>query len=288
MQKRYVTGKVYWADGSVAAGQLVIFDLEGGALAGSDFVLPKQIQAVTDHLGVFNVGLWCNEEGEPDTLWKVTFPTGETARFSLPYDAAPAELVSLLAQPVALYGVDDEEWERRKRAVALYSAYRPRLVPATVQLTPGVATITAPEGAIGVHYVGYGVEVPFEEIIAASTEVSDQAWCFLDGTLYLSPAPTSEGTLPVIWKIVHQGDERTREFPTIPVSDRHIVDLLIRAEEAEEQQAAVESGLSAYTVGSTTIKWAQQGGVSPSGTTRAQRLRQRAMAMLDEPLAMWG
>ncbi len=63
---------------------------------------------------------------------------------------------------------------------------------------------------------------------------------------------------------------------------------LAEAEAADEEQAAIEAGLSSYTIGSTTVKWNGQGGGQPSGASRAQRLRQRALTALNGPLSGWG
>lgn len=289
MLKRSVTGKVYWSDGSLASGQLVTFELENGTVAGDDVVLPKTVQVSTTVLGEFTAELWCSAESEPDLMWKVTFPTGEVARFTLPSGTGPVPLVSLLPSPApSLIQVDDEEWERRKLAAVEYSLYRPRLVYEEFVPVAGQKLQTPTGGALGVETIDYGEEFTFSEVLTAAADSADQGWCYHNGALYLTPAPADTTAIKVVWRKLHAGDEQTRTFPTIPAEDLRIIHLLAEADQAEEEQAAVESGLSSYTIGGTTVKWGQQGGAAVSGTTRAQRLRQRAMSLLQGPLAQWG
>jgi hypothetical protein len=290
MQKRSVTGKVYWADGQLATAQMVIFDLEHGTVIGTDLVLPRTVSVTTNHLGIFTAELWCSEEGEPDLLWKATFPTGEVVRFVLPYaTGATVQLTSLLPTPApSLVPVDNGTWGRLKTAAITYSRHRPLLVYEDFEPTAAQKAQTPTEAAIGIESIVYGEEFTFSEVMSAAADSADQGWCFYNGVLYLTPAPADATTIPVVWRRQHQPDEQSRTFPTIPPEDRPILDLLAAADEAEEEQAAVESGLTSYTIGGTTVKWGQQGGATTTGTTRAQRLRQRALALLDGPMAQWG
>lgn len=289
MQKRNVTGKVYWADGTVAAGAMVIFDLESGALSGADFVLPKQVSVAASYLGVFSAGLWCNEEGQPDVLWKATFPTGEQVYFSLPSGTTDIALSSLLSYPAALNPTDDTTWEKQKDAVRFYSLYRPRLVYEAMAPTAGSVEQRVPAGTFGVKRLSYGTEVAYDELMDAVFNVSViELWAYNQEKLYLSPAPATAAPIAVVWKKFHLPDETSRTHPTVPAKDKWIVDLLVASEIADEEQAAVEMGLSGYSIGGTSIRWAQQGGASSTGTTRAARLRARAIAALEEPLAEWG
>lgn len=288
MQTRSVTGKVFWAGGNVASGQLLTFELESGAILSSEIVLPQTVQVLTNHLGEFSATLWCSDEGEPDLLWKVTFPAGEVARFTLPLGTGAIPLLSLLPTPApSLLQIDDEEWERRKTAVLEYSLYRPLLQLETYAFTAGQKNQPLPEGVFGVDYLGYGEEFTLNEVLVTAGE-AEQGWCLSNGTLYVTPTPTTGQTAQIIWRKLHPPDEQTRTFPTIPQEDLPIIQLLAAADQAEEEQAAVESGLTSYTIGGTTVKWGQQGGATVSGSSRALRLRERAMAMLRQPLGQWG
>ena len=289
MQKRSVTGKVFWSDASPASGQLVSFELEHGGLASTDVVLPKTVQVATNIFGEFSAELWCSEEGEPDLMWQVRFPTGELARFTLPSGTGSIPLVSLLPSPSpSLIQVDDDEWERLKLAAVEYSLYRPRLVFQDFIPEVGQKMQTPPAGVIGVETIGYGEEFSFSEALVSVDGNDVKGWCYYNGALYLTPAPTDTTAIKIVWRKLHIGDEQTRTFPSVPAEDLRILSLLAEADKAEEEQSAVESGLSSYTIGNTTVKWGQPGGAAVSGSSYAQRLRHRAMALLQAPLAQWG
>lgn len=289
MQTRAVTGKAFLAGGNVASGQLLTFELENGVAFANEFVLPQTVQVSTNHLGEFSAVLWCSEEGEPDVLWKVTFPTGEIARFAVPIGTGSIPLLSLLPSPApSLLQVDDDEWVRRKHAVVDYSLHRPLLELEAFVPVAGQKEQALPEGVFGIDYIVYGEEFTLSEVLLEAEGTAEQGWCLHNGKLYLTPAPTAGQTVNVIWRKLHPADEQTRSFPTIPEADLPIIQLLAAADQAEEEQAAVESGLTSYTIGGTTVKWGQQGGATVSGSSRALRLRERAMAMLRQPLGQWG
>jgi hypothetical protein len=181
----------------------------------------------------------------------------------------------------------DEEWGLWKTAVAEYSMYRPYLQSeAFVPVADSIQQVPA-EGAYGIESIDYGEQVTLTEVMTAAE--GEQGWCFENGMLHLTPAPADTTPINVVWRILHQGDELTRTFPTVPATDMHIVQWLVEAVIAEAEATPVELGLAGYTIGGTSVKWAQQGGSSgPSVATRSERLRSRAIAALGSPLAEWG
>ena len=289
MITRVVTDTAYWADGSRAAAQSIPFTLEGSSFTSSELVFPREVIATTNHLGQFSVTLWCNTEGTIPTIWKCVLPTGEVVRFILEPGSGSVSLRSLqtVTDEPPISTIDDARWERLKVAATEYSGYRPSLVDAQFVPVPNTKLQTPPNGTLGVEYINYGAEFTFAEIITSS-DGATQGWCYRNGRLYLTPAPATADPITVIWRMHHQPDELTRTFPTIPALDMLIVQMLADAAEAAEEQAAVDAGLKSYTLGGTTVTWAQEGGGSTSGATRAERLRQRALAALHEPLADWG
>lgn len=178
----------------------------------------------------------------------------------------------------------EEEWERLKEAALEYALYRPRLLPATITPVTDQTEYEAPEGAIGVQNVSYGDELTLAEAAAAAEGTT--GWHYYQGTLYLVPTPSEDVTL--VWRLSHAPDEATQSFPTIPAADMRLVRWLAAAEEADEQQSAVEMGMTSYTIGGTTVKWGQSGGGTSSTASRSVRLREKAISQLQEPLADWG
>jgi hypothetical protein len=176
-------------------------------------------------------------------------------------------------------------WEYRKAAAIEYSRYRPLLEATTFTPEEAVVRHQLPEGVFGAEFVEYGTMVSLEEIASAAD--GEQGWCVHGNALYLTPAPEPGVPIRVLWRKVHEADEDTETFPTIPQTDQHLVEWLAEAEELDQTVDAV-TGLSGYTIGSTKVEWSQQGGGGPSGATRAQRLRLRALAALDTPYAEWG
>lgn len=181
----------------------------------------------------------------------------------------------------------DEEWALWKTAIAEYSLYRPYLVHETYAPTPDSISQVAPEGTYGVEYTDYGVQFTLDEVMTAAE--GDQGWCFINGSLLLAPVPADATPFNIVWRLTHPADELTRTFPTVPVEDMVIVGWLVEAVEAEATSSAVEMGLSGYTIGGTSVKWAQTGGSGgPSVASRSERLRSRAITALGGPMAVWG
>lgn len=288
MRTRQVKDIAYYADGSRAASQPVLFSLEGGgAITSSEHVAAKAVQVATNHLGEFTATLWCNAEGSPATLWACTLPGGEIVRFTLSYgDGQPVTLRSLLPLNLPADAPTTERWSVLKRAAIEYSSYRPLRTYERFTPVAGSRQQLPPEGTFGVASCSYGDEFTLEEIMTAGE--SAQGWHFSGSVLYLSPAPTADTVIDIVWERVHLPHEVSRTFPTIPLTEWRFVEQLAAAEEADEQQAAVEAGLSSYTIAGTTVKWAQQGGGGPSGASRAARLRAQVISALQEPHAEWG
>ncbi len=225
--------------------------------------------------------------------YTLSLPSGEKLRITIPAGTGALELVTLIAgrQPA----MSDDRWAAYKAAVQEYSRYRPRLVPdlawdpfddavaqpVATDLLPGV-----PVGTIGIHFLAWGEQVSLEEIFTAAE--GEQGWCFANDTLYMVPAPIADELVPVVWRAAHIPDETLQTCATIPARDVWLLELLTDANEAQAAQAAVESGLSSYTIGGTTVHWAQQGGAGSTGTTHAQKLRSEALAALREPMASLG
>lgn len=181
--------------------------------------------------------------------------------------------------------MDSIEWERLKTAAVEYSGYRPLLTYQVLTPAAGTTDIVPPEGTIGIESCDYGEEMTFTEVKSAPEGTI--GWCFQGGMLHLTAVP-ADTTITVVWRRLHQPDELSQSFPTIPAKDMLYVQWLAEAEAADEKQAAIEAGLSSYTIGSTTVKWNGQDGGQPSGASRAQRLRQRALTALNGPLSGWG
>lgn len=181
----------------------------------------------------------------------------------------------------------DEEWALWKAAVTEYSMYRPLLEYEAYVPTPDSISQVAPDGAYGLESIEWGTEFPIADVMAQPE--GETGWCFSNGVLYLTPAPTDATPISLTWRIVHQPDELTRTFPTLPAEDLYIVQWLVDAATAEASTSAVEMGLSGYTIGGTSVKWAQTGGSGgPSSSSRAERLRNRALTALAGPMAEWG
>lgn len=289
MQKRVVTDIVYNPDGSRAVALPVLFSLDGGSFTPTEYVIEKSYSTVTNHLGEFSYELWCNEEGLEDTYWTCTLPDGEVVRFVLPIGPAPITLRELreshtVSGRAKVY--DAVTWQRLKDAAIEYSGYRPYLDYAVLAPAVGTTEVEAPPHTTGVDYCSYGDEFTLAEVRSVIEE-GTAGWHFHNGTLYLTPTP-ADTTITVVWRRLHLPNELTQTFPTIPAKDMLYVRWLAEAEAVEEEQAAIEAGLSSYTIGATTVKWSGQGGGQPSRASRAQRLRQRALTALSGPLTEWG
>ena len=181
--------------------------------------------------------------------------------------------------------ITDERWALLVDAALEYSTYRPQLLYQAWEPVAGSIEQNVPAGVLGIESIEYGEEFSLTEIYTATTE---QGWCYANSKLYLVPAPVDTTPIVVVWRSVHVADELERSFPTIPPDGMLIVQLLADAAEAEEQQAAVDAGLSSYTIGGTTVKWAQSGGGGISRQSLATRLRQRALSALSGVAADWG
>ncbi len=290
LRQRIVQDIARWSDNTFAAGQMVTFTLEGeGAYTSTELVFPKQVQVVVDIDGTFEATLWCNDDGATATLWRCNLPNGEVVKFELPYGTGTAVNIRdlLLAKTAGLAVLDDTAWASLKAAVAEYSLYRPLLSYAAFVPVPASITQVPPVGAYGVEYTDYGLAFTLDEVMTAAA--GDQGWAFVNGSLYLTPAPATTTPINIVWRLSHQPNELTRAFPTVPAEDMAIVGWLVEAIEAEATNSAVEMGLSGYTIGGTSVKWAQTGGSGgPSTASRSERLRSRAIAALGSPIAEWG
>lgn len=181
----------------------------------------------------------------------------------------------------------DAEWATRKKAVQEYSLYRPYLLYMSFIPVANQKQQVPPTNTFGIESIDYGEQFTLAELYAAGE--SDTGWCFHNGQLLLTPAPKDTTAIKIVWRQLHAPDEISRTHPTVPTRDSHIVDWLVEAVAAEASATPVELGLSGYTIGGTTVRWAQSGGGgSPNSASRAARFRERAQAALSEPMASWG
>jgi hypothetical protein len=283
---RNVTITIKHPDNSVWADGPVTFELEMVSTDGTTTYPAYVYSLTTNGSGTATASLMPGD-------YTLTLPSGERLRITIPVGTGALDLTALITGRIP--ALDDERWAAYKDAVKEYSRYRPRLVPGNpwdpadgVVEQPAFGTTGpgVPAGVIGARYVNWGEEVSLEEIITATA--TEQGWCFANDKLYLTPAPVAGDAIIVIWEMEHVPDETTQTCTTIPQRDEWLIELLTDANVAQTQQAAVESGLSSYTIGGTTVRWSQPGGAGTSGTTRAQRLRAEALTALREPLASWG
>lgn len=173
-------------------------------------------------------------------------------------------------------------WETYKRAALDYSRLRPRQVVATVTPTPGERSVALPEDALGIVSVSYGVEVTPLEALTSGAET--QGWAVTDRELLLTPAPTTDDPITIIYYARHLPDEDTQTFPTIPVAHLPFVDDLELALSLEAEADEMEQGPLRYAIGQTEIN-REKGPASLRA--RAASLRRRVAEQLDEPVALW-
>lgn len=267
-------------DNTAWASGVVTFTLQPSLLNGDDIYPVQSIAVTANGSGQVTANLVPGN-------YLVELPSGERYYIAVPSTGTGTLQLSALITGQAPTTMDDDRWLNWKAALKEYSNYRPRTVP-NAAWTPTAGSIeqTPPAHAVGVAYIDYGESAGLEEIYTAAE--TDQGWCFENGKLYLTPAPADGTTITVIWRMEHVPDEATRSCSTVPAKDLFIVDLLADALEAIEQQAAVEAGLSSYTIGGTTVKWSQQGGGTTSTMTLGNRLKEQALAMLREPYTTLG
>jgi len=173
--------------------------------------------------------------------------------------------------------------ETYRRAVIEYSRLRPHLVyEEWTPPAPGQKLQQLPEGAIGVQSINYGDWAPLNEVMLAGAGVT--VWDDTSGQLALSPAPTADTRIAVVWKKVHPvGDDGAT--PTIPLDHIPYVEDLEQALVLEREADDIEQGPVTYAIGQTQIS---RDGAAAGLRTRAAQLRQKVEQALEDPLAVWG
>lgn len=143
-----------------------------------------------------------------------------------------------------------------KEAGKRYSAYRP--LKAYVSITPALdKEQTPPANTIGVEYCGWGVEVPFYEVMTSTG--TDRLFAYENGKLYLHPAPiATDGNVEVIWRKEHQYNPITKAFDTVGADDRLFIDMFEEIVWLEEQCIAIENGPVRSIVGHTEVSHEEQ------------------------------
>lgn len=283
--ERALTHTLRLPNNTVWPGQTVTFTLLPSVqeiISNVSNIYPvASISEVSNNNGVVNVSL------VPGS-YLVLFPGGERYRIQVPTEAeqpGTLQLVDLLeALPTVM---DDERWGAYKEALLEYSAYRPRIVPGTLSLAVGSKLQSIPQGVTSIEFLDYGQQFTLAEVHSAAADSTDQGWAFAQGRLYLTPAPATAGEVAVIYRMLHVADEYTRTAPTLAPSDYYAVEQLTEANLLISQQTAVNLGLASYTLGSTTVKWAQEAGGSPNTLGAGEKLKARILASLGEPVADW-
>jgi hypothetical protein len=290
-----VTDTLYFPDGTPAAGVPLAFELvDPLSVTADEMIYAKRIEATTDGAGVFTAFLWCDETGLIPTHWKVILPpdeiTGEAGKeyqFGLAATmTSPIQLRTILT-PSTFRKYPDDFWEALKQAAIIYSDYRPLLEKVVYSPLAGDTEIVVPEGVIGIERVaGYGEEFTYEEV-QTGDPLAVTGWHYYQRRLFLTavqiPDPLVPPQVTVIWRKAHLPDERTQTFPTIISEDWPIVLLLAEAEMEERKQGQLESQPIQYTLGGTTVRWGEGGGLM-----KAHTLRARAYQRLGSPLSQWG
>lgn len=98
---RTVTSTILKPNGDPWADGRVIFTLVPGSYIPGDQFPSKMLTVHTDDVGALSVDLWCNEEGEENSVYDCQLPSGESFQFTLPASATnPVELTLLRAAGV--------------------------------------------------------------------------------------------------------------------------------------------------------------------------------------------
>lgn len=276
---RKVTHVLRTASGSGWSGGQVVFTLDPGIFTGDG----NSITPSSSVTGVVSTGGLVEVMLVPGT-YTVEFPDGVRYRATVPSGSGDLVLSNLLSELTP--AMEDDRWKLYKEALREYSAYRPLLVGQDWAPTAGSTEQTPPVNVTGIEYINYGEQVSLAEIYSATE--GETGWCFTNGKLYLTPAPANTTAIRVVWRKRHVVDEVGRSCPTLPAKDAHLVEQLTDAMVLMGQQDAVDAGLSSYTIGSTTVKWAQQGGGGTNVLSRGRALYQQVISALSEPYADWG
>jgi hypothetical protein len=276
---RKVTHYLRLNTGSGYAGGQMTFTLDPGIYTGDG----NSVTTVSSVNGVA-AGSGLVEAMLVPGNYTVEFPDGVRWRMTVPAGSGDLLLTDLLSE--LLPSMEDDRWAGYKAALREYSAYRPLLVKEAWVPVVAATEQTLPANVIGVEYILYGERASLTEIYSAAE--GEQGWCLANGKLYLAPAPADATPITVIWRKRHVPDEVTRSCLTLPEADKYLLEQFADALGLMTQQDAVDAGLSSYTIGNTTVKWAQQGGGVTNVLSRGRSLYQQVISALAEPYTEWG
>lgn len=175
-----------------------------------------------------------------------------------------------------------QDWETFKLAALEYSKLKPRKRLATITTVIDLGEYGLPADCLSVQYVAYGERATFIEVVTNAG--ADQGWADEEGTLYITPLPTEELPVQMVYYGLHIGNEDTQLFPTIPAADLHHVDDLEQAIRLEIEADEMAGGPVSYSIGQTEV---DRTAAITDLRARAQQLRHKVENALGEPLALW-
>lgn len=175
-----------------------------------------------------------------------------------------------------------QDWETYKRAALDYSKMKPRLRAATITLVAAATEQTLPADCLWVKSLAYGSQGSLLEVLDETTGA--QVWSDEGGQLVISPAPTEDTTVRIIYYATHQPNEDTQAFPTIPAADLPYVDDLEQAHLLDMEADQVAGGPVTYSFGQTQV---DRSASMEDLRMRALRLRTSVELALGEPLGSW-